>query len=370
MGRVKVAVDMMGGDVVMGGGKTGSEKFVLPVERAVKGIGKFYESGRKDVEIVAVGRANEIMRAFREQGLEYLVDNDVKIVNAESYFNMDGEIEAGKRKDTSLVRALALHKNNEADGVFSAGNTRNTIEQSLVLGRIELKGRFGMSHKVSFPPLATFMPNKKGEFLLVDAGGSVDVSPKTLYDFAVISAIYFEYTSGRDYTIALLCNGEEASKGDGTMKKALKLMKKNPELKERLFNEGYAEPKHIFNGDVDVVIAEGLIGNIFLKTSEASASVLKYFIERESKKNLLSLMGSFLMKGCFKKIKDKTEPSQYGGAPILGLNGVEYVGHGDGNYRMFCNGIKQIVNHVNSGINEHIIERYSNHSVEEVIKED
>jgi glycerol-3-phosphate acyltransferase PlsX len=319
---VKIAIDAMGGDF-------GPEPIVKGTIQALK---------EKKFEAILVGNKDEIL-SLLPKGYK----DKISIVESSDVIEMsDAATDALKRKDSSIFKAVDLVKLKEADGVVSAGHSGATMTlATLRLGR--LKG-------VSRPALVTLMPAKSDtRTVLLDVGANVDCKAEHLKEFAVMGHYYAQDMLGiKEPSIGLLANGEEESKGNEVTKEAFKLLENYEGFK------GNVEGGDIFNGSTDVVVCDGFIGNLVLKTSEGVASTISFFIKDYIRKSPIAITGALLMKRVFKLLKKEIDYAEIGGAPLIGIKGCAIVSHGKSNPKAIKNAIFQAIRYVDTGVNEHI----------------
>ena len=328
---VKIAIDAMGGDF-------GPEPIVKGTIEALK---------EKKFEAILVGNKDEIL-SLLPKGYK----DKISIVEASDAISMsDAATDALKRKESSIFKAVDLVREKAADGVVSAGHSGATMTlATLRLGR--LKG-------VSRPALVTLMPAQaKTRTVLLDVGANVDCKAEHLREFAVMGDFYARDMLGiKNPSIGLLANGEEESKGNEVTKDAFKLLKTYEGLK------GNVEGGDIFNGSTNVVVCDGFIGNLVLKTSEGVATTISYFIKEYIRKSPIAITGALLMKKVFKLLKKEIDYAEIGGAPLIGIKGCAIVSHGKSNPKAIKNAIFQAIRYVDTGVNEHIearLEQLSN----------
>lgn len=317
---IRVAIDAMGGDF-------GPEPLVAGVVEALK---------VKEFSALLVGDSKLIKPLIPAKFLK-----NIDFIEANEVISMeDGATEALKRKESTIFKAVDLVKNGLADAVVSAGHSGATMSlATLRLGR--LKG-------ISRPAIATLMPNSKGSTTLVlDVGANVDCKSEHLVQFAVMGEAYAkEILNRKSPKIGLLSNGEEKSKGNEVSKDAYEMLVGLESF------AGNAEGNQIFDGSVDVVVCDGFIGNILLKTSEGVAEAITKIIKQEVKKSPIAIAGSLLMKKVFSVLKKQVSYDEYGGAPLLGVNGCVIISHGKSNAKAMKNAIFQAINFSNSNINK------------------
>ncbi|HUO76644.1 MAG TPA: phosphate acyltransferase PlsX [Thermodesulfovibrionales bacterium] len=309
---MRVALDAMGGDFAP----------AVTIEGAVETVNE-----STDIEIVLVGDEPSIAKEL--SGKKY-PPTRLQIRHASQIVGMDEPALAAvrKKKDSSIRRAVELVKNQEADAVVSAGHSGVAMAMALFM--------FGASEGVHRPAIATIMPTLKGPFVLVDAGANVDCDPENLLQFALMGDAYCRTMFGNpEPKIALLSIGEEDTKGNMLTKETFKLLKDSP---VRFI--GNIEGKDIFTGAADVVVCDGFIGNIVLKTSEGLAEVIMKMLKREIADVATGRVAYLLMKPALRNFKKKTDYAEYGGAPLLGINGTCIISHGRSSAKAIKNAVK------------------------------
>ena len=253
-----------------------------------------------------------------------------------------------RKKDSSMVKAVELVKNKEADAVVSAGNTGAYMASAAIY----IKTIEGIER----PAIAILMPTLSGFSLLLDVGANVDCSPLNLYQFAIMGNEYSKYILKKgNPKVGLLNIGEEEHKGNDLTKKAYEELKKAP-----INFVGNIEGRDVFNGKVDVIVCDGFIGNIILKAIEGLGENIFFKLRNELKSSFLSKIGALLSKGAYKNFKKSLDYAEYGGAPFLGINGVCIKAHGNSSSLAIKNSILVAENFVNNHVNEHIKERLKN----------
>jgi glycerol-3-phosphate acyltransferase PlsX len=254
----------------------------------------------------------------------------VRLVYAEQVLEMtDKPASAARGKAAnSMAVGMELLKAGEGQAFVTAGNTGGAMANALFqLGR--LRG-------VKRPALAAAFPVRGGQAIVLDIGANADCRPEYLAQFAVLGSIFAEKVLNRSKpAVGLLSNGEEAGKGNSLVKEAFAL------LAESGVNfVGNVEPKEVYAGAVDVVVSDGFIGNIFLKTSEAVASFLIQTIRQQIRASALTTLGGLLARPAFKRIGDLLDPAEYGAAPLLGVEGLVFIGHGRSDARALVSAIR------------------------------
>jgi len=320
---VKVAVDAMGGDF-------GPKPIIEGIIQALN---------EREFEAVLVGDESEIKKYLPNK-----FHNKVSFINSSDYIKMEEHAtDALRRKESSIYKAIDLVRKKEADAVVSAGHSGATMSlATLRIGRI--KG-------IKRPAIATFMPTiKKSYALVLDVGANVDSDSENLYQFALMGEIYSrEILKHTKPKVGLLSNGEEEVKGNFVTKETFDKLKGTESF------IGNVEGNDIFKGNVDVVVCDGFVGNILLKTSEGVADTIVTLIKEEVRKSgLISKVGALLMRRVFKALKKSIDYAEYGGAPLLGVNGSVIISHGKSNAKAIKNAIFQAINYTESNITEKI----------------
>ncbi len=323
---VRIAIDAMGGDF-------GPYPIIEGTLLALR--------ERKDFIAILVGDKEKILSLIPKK-----YHNRIEVVEANDVIGMEeSAVEALKRKESSIYKAVELVKEGKADGVVSAGHSGATMSLATL--------RIGRLKNVSRPAIATLMPTYKGKKTLVlDVGANVDCKPEFLFEFGVMGEAYAKaILKNSTPTVGLLSNGEEESKGNETTKAAHKLLKKLPGFK------GNVEGNNIFDGSVDVVVCDGFVGNIVLKTSEGVADAISKLMKSNIKKTPIRMAGALMMKKVFRALKKEIDYSEYGGAPLIGVKGCTIISHGKSTPKAIKNAIFQAINYIESNINDYIEKR-------------
>jgi glycerol-3-phosphate acyltransferase PlsX len=248
-----------------------------------------------------------------------------------------------RKKDSSIGRAVDMVRAGEADAVMSAGNTGAAVAASTLKLRT-LKG-------VDRPAIATILPSQKLPVVLVDAGANLDCTPRQLVQFAMMGSVYSRVILGRENpVVGLLSIGGEDSKGNDVTKKTFSALQKSS-----LNFRGNVEGRDIFEGDTDVIVCDGFVGNIVLKTSESTASAVTSWLKRELTASWIRKSACLLLRGAFKALKKQLDPESYGGAPLLGVNGVCIIAHGRSSRHAVYHAIRVAAESVQSHVNEDIV---------------
>lgn len=324
-----VAVDAMGGDNAP----------VEIVKGAIDAINR-----NSAVKVILVGK-EDVVRSelskykYNEQQVEVVNTTEV-IETAEPPV-----MAIRKKKDSSIVVALNLVKSGEADAFVSAGSSGAIlVGGQLIIGRI--KG-------VERPPLAPLIPTKKGVSLLVDCGANVDARATHLVQFAKMGSVYMENVIGiKNPKVAIVNIGAEEEKGNALVKETFPLLK---ECKDINFI-GSIEARDIPNGDADVIVCEAFVGNVILKLYEGVGATLISKVKEGLMTSFRSKIGAILIKPSLKKVLKSFDASEYGGAPLIGLNGLVVKTHGSSKAKEVSNSIIQCVTFKEQNINEKIKE--------------
>ncbi len=325
---MKIAVDAMGGD-------NAPQAVVAGAVQAAQDFG---------VSIILVGIEpvvrRELLKHPQAKALPIEIRNASEVVDM-----LDSPATVFRRKKDSSIRvANELVKSGEASAVFSAGHTGAAMSTSLfVLGRVE---------GVERPAIATFMPTISGTSIVLDVGANVDCKPNHLLQFAIMGDVYAKnLLKNPNPRVGLLSIGEEETKGNELTKEAFKL------LTETSLNFiGNVEGRDVMSGRADVVVCDGFIGNVVLKVSEAVAEAVGLFLKEGIEKRLLSKLGYLLMRPAFQSLKRKVDYAEYGGAPLVGINGISIISHGRSSDRAIKNALRVAADLATSEVNKHIRE--------------
>ncbi len=298
------------------------------------------DSGDK-IESVLVGDEKLILDQFKSLGVN---SPPFDVVHAPERVEM-GEhgLASVRRKRNSSVSVLArMARNGDISAMFSAGNTGAVVAAAyLNLGRIE---------RVDRPAIATFMPSQKGGCVVLDVGANSECRPMNLLQFGVMGRAYAKYILGREKPrVGLLNIGEESSKGNELAQGAYKLL-----AASKLNFVGNVEGKDIFGGAVDVVVCDGFTGNVVLKFTESVLGLLTASLRQQIRRDFRSKVGALLLKPAFSRFRSQLDYAEYGGAPLLGVDGTCIIGHGSSSPRAIKNAIRAAARFVRTNLNEHI----------------
>ena len=310
---MRIAVDVMGGDHGCG--------------VVIEGAKRALQADKKITTLFLVGNKSAIHAALPQGGFR---DHRVRVIHASEVLTMDDKPAAAvrKKKDASIARAIELVREGKADAVVSPGNTGGVFAAATFkLGRIPGVNRGG---------IATVIPTPDNEFVLLDSGANIECKPLHLAHFAVMGSIYSREILGyKSPRVGILSIGTEENKGNELTLKAFKLCK----LLDINFI-GNVEGHDLFKNRVDVVVCDGFIGNIVLKTCESLAVGIFTMLKRELTTNPGRQLGALLAQNAFRTIKRRMDPEAYGGAPLLGFNGAVMKAHASARERAIGSAIR------------------------------
>jgi len=328
---MRIALDVMGGDkapqvTVKGAVQAAREADSLGIE-----------------EIILVGDSQAIKKELSSLGASNL---PLSIKPAREVIAPDEAAASAvkQKKDSSIVVATNLVKEGKADALVSAGHT-GAVMASCLINLKRLKG-------ISRPAIATLVPNIKGATVLLDAGANVDCKPKHLVQFALMGSVYAHYILGIEKPkVGLLSIGEEKSKGNELTFETYRLLENS-----QLNFVGNAEGKDIANGAVDVVVCDGFVGNVLLKFGESFAKMIMAELKEELSRNFPLKLRALISRPAFVSLKRRLDYSEYGGAPLLGTNGVCIISHGKSSSKAIKNALRVASEFVRHKVNQHIEE--------------
>jgi glycerol-3-phosphate acyltransferase PlsX len=305
-------------------------------------IGAVMAAREYGIEVILVGDEARINPILKEQNPGNL---HIRVVHAPDTLTMEDKGDAlvfkARHKDSknSMAVGIDLIKRGEADAFVTAGNTGAAWLTALF--------RLGRMRGVDKPALAATFPTAKGTCIVLDIGANPDCDPQNLLQFAVMGSIYAEKVRGiKNPTIGLISNGEEEGKGNHLIKETTPLIKQSG-----LNFYGNVEGKEVIGGAVDVAVTDGFTGNVMLKSSEAVAKLIVDEIKKAIKTGGFGAMiGGLLVKPALNKIKKLLDPSEEGAAPLLGVNGLVFIGHGRSDEIAIKNAIRVAKNAVESGV--------------------
>lgn len=315
---MKIAVDAMGGD--------------FAPREAVMGA---LEASKGGIDVILVGDREIILKELGKENSPRL-----EIVHTTEVISMGEQpaVAVRRKKDSSIVRSVKLLKEGRANAFVSAGSTGAVMAAALLgLGRIKGNDR---------PAIASVLPSQKGGTVLLDVGANVDCKPKNLLQFGIMGYLYSEKILGiKNPRVGLLSVGEEDSKGNELTLEAFPLLQR-----AGINFIGNVEGRDLFSGSVNVVVCDGFVGNVVLKAGEGLAMALMRMMKEELTRNWLSKMGTALTLPAMKEIRRRVDYAEYGGAPLLGVNGVVIVCHGSSTALAIKNAIRAAAGAVSCGL--------------------
>ena len=324
---MRIAVDVMGGDHGCG---------VI-----IAGVKSALEECKDITTIYLVGNKADIHAALPPRGFR---DHRVRIIHASEVVEMEDKpaIALRKKKDSSIARAAELVRDGEADALISLGNTGGIFAAATF--------KVGRVAGVDRGCIATVIPRQNNEFVLLDSGANVECKPLHLAQFAVMGSVYSrEVLKRKNPRVGILSIGSEDSKGNELTLEAFRLCKKLD-----LNFIGNVEGHDLFKDRVDVVVCDGFVGNIVLKSIESLAVAMFSMLKRELMHTAQRKLGAYLAKGAFHSIRRRMDPEVYGGAPMLGFNGLVFKAHASARERAVTSAIRVTANAVKTQINQTI----------------
>jgi phosphate acyltransferase len=324
---MRIAVDVMGGDHGCG--------------VVIAGVKQALEDNKNISAIFLVGSQAEIHAALPERGFR---DHRVRVIHASEVVKMDDKpaVALRKKKDSSIARAAELVAEGKADALVSPGNTGGLFAAATFkIGRIP---------GVDRGCIATVIPRQGSEFVLLDAGANIECKPLHLAQFAVMGSVYSREVLGRKRPrVGILSIGTEDNKGNDLTLAAFKLCRKLD-----LNFIGNVEGHDLFKDHVDVVVCDGFVGNIVLKTSESLAVAMFSMLKRELMHSTQRQIGAFLAKGAFQAIRKRMDPEVHGGAPLLGFNSPVFKAHAAARERTIASALRMTAEAFQHRVNQAI----------------
>jgi len=324
----RIAVDAMGGDHAP--------------RNIVQGAIQAAREDPQQREILLVGRSQAVEAELSECDVRGLT---VRVVHAGEGVEMEDPPTASvlKKPGSSIARAMDLLRDGEVDAIFSAGST-GAVTAAACLKLKRLDG-------IERPALATTLPNLIGTGVLLDAGANTDCRPRHLMQFAIMGNIFATQVLGiQNPRVGLMNIGEESTKGNDLTREVFKLL-----ATKNLNFIGNIEGRNVFDGTVDVIVCDGFVGNVIIKVSESLAYALDRTFRDEIMRSPIRRLGAFLVKPAFRRLRKKVDYAEYGGAPLLGINGVCVVGHGRSSPRAVANAIAVAAKSIRQNLNEHLV---------------
>lgn len=300
---------------------------------------------RPENRVLLVGLEPQVTQALAQHNVSLETRRRIEILAADEVVAMDDPpaIALRTKKRSSMRLAIEAVKDGRADAVVSAGNTGALM----AIARYVLKTIEGIDR----PAIATAMPNKTGGVTtMLDLGANVDCTAEHLYQFAMMGAALVSVTEGKDRpSVGLLNIGEEVIKGNDTVKLAAQMLREGP-----LNFYGNVEGDDIFKGTTDVVVCDGFVGNVSLKTSEGLAQMLRAFIKEEFTRNLWTRAAALVAMPVLKRFSQRMDHRRYNGASLLGLRGIVIKSHGSADAYSFGYALQRAADEASHGLNEKI----------------
>ncbi len=326
----RIAVDAMGGDL-------GPAEVVAAVRLA-------QNQSQSPYSITLVGDESVLGPLLSQAGLRR--SSRLAVHHASEVITMEDKplLALKRKKDSSMVRAIELVKNGEADVVVSCGNTGALMAG----GTLRLRPMEGIAR----PALAAICPREGGHFVLIDAGANPEAKPDHLVHNAILGSHFCRVMLGvKKPRVGLMTIGTEEGKGNALITETNDLLRRTGEI---INYAGPIEGFHVFTEHVDVVVCDGFVGNIMIKSWESLVRFFSSMLKEELQANPMRATGALLSKGAFNALKERINPERYGGAPLLGLNGHILKAHGSSNRRAIRSAIQAAHELVKAGMNEHI----------------
>jgi glycerol-3-phosphate acyltransferase PlsX len=325
---VKIVVDAMGSDKAP----------AVEIEGAIQAVNEFGH------EVVLVGDEAVISAELRKKGG---APAKISVVHAPERIEMHepAAISVRRKRKSSIVMGLELLKNEGADGFVSAGNTGAVVCAATLSLRL-LPG-------VERPGIAIPIPTLCGLSVIIDVGANIDPKPIHLLQYGVMADAYAKYILHKERPrVGLLNVGEEELKGTELIKGTHQLLSES-----KLNFIGNIEGRDIYVGDTDIILCDGFVGNVILKVSESVIDTLVKLVVREIKANPVATVGALLASSAFRSLKKKMDYSEYGGAPLLGVDGRCIISHGSSNPKAIKNAIRVAAEFKALDVNKHIVEQ-------------
>jgi glycerol-3-phosphate acyltransferase PlsX len=331
---MRIAVDAMGGDHAP----------------AVVVEGALAAARESRAEILLVGDEKAVGKEVHRLGG---APKNVRIHHAGSFIRMDEPAAQSvrRKRDASICVAADLVKAGQADAIVTAGHTGAAVAATTLKLRL-LEG-------IDRPGIGIAVPTLTEPSFLIDVGANIETKPVHLYQYGAMGDIYMRYILGKkNPTVGILNVGEEDTKGTEYIREAHALLEKS-----RLNFIGNVEGRDIFTGKVNVIVCDGFVGNVVLKVAESITEIIGKLLKQELKRNYLTILGAVLSKSAFRTLKRKVDYAEYGGAPLLGINGTCIISHGSSNPKAIKNAIRVAGESLRQEINRHIVQETEFHEV-------
>jgi len=324
---MKIIVDAMGGDYAPR----------VVIEGTVAAVNEY------GVEVVLVGDQGQIKPLLAKY--KYNADK-ISIEHTTEVIGMcePAATSVRRKRNSSIVLGVNMVKEGKGDAFFSAGNT----------GAVVCAGTLGLGllPGVERPGIAIVTPNIKGISLIIDVGANIDPKPSQLLQYGIMADVYCRYILNLDNPrVGILNIGEEEGKGTDFIKETRELIEKS-----KLNFIGNVEGKDLFSGKCEIILCDGFVGNVALKVSESAVEAMQIFLKRHLLSSVLGKIGLIFMIPSLKRLKKELDYAEYGGAPLLGVNGVVIIGHGRSNARAIKNAIRVAKEEVERKFTQHVLE--------------
>lgn len=325
---MRIAVDAMGGDNAP----------YVSIEGALMAAREF------KYDIVLVGDNTAIQRALFKKGVS--VPKNISVCHSSEVIGMDepAALSVRRKKDSSINVGARLLRDKKVDAFVSAGNT------GAVVCAVAL--RMGLLKGVCRPGISMIYPTLKQLCVLIDVGANINPKPEHLLQYAIMGDVLQRYLLNKKVVrVGLLNVGGEEAKGTDFIKETHRLLNSSA-----LKFVGNVEGGDIYTGDYDVIVCDGFVGNVVLKVSESLAHTLTIFLKRKLKEGILTQLGALLSMPAFNALKKEIDYSEYGGAPLLGVNGITIISHGSSSAKAIKNAIREAAEFVELRVNQHIMD--------------
>jgi len=324
---VKIVVDAMGSDNAP----------LAEVEGVLQALKEH------DCEIILVGDETRIKEALNKHGGK---PDKITIKHASEIIGMSepAALSVRRKRDSSMVIGLDLIKHKQADAFISAGNTGAVVCAATLSLRL-LPG-------IERPGIAVIMPTLTGTSMILDVGANISPKPMHMLQYGIMADAYSRYILKKsDPKVGLLNVGEEESKGTEFIKESHILLSES-----KLNFIGNIEGRDIYGGTADVVLCDGFVGNVILKVSESVVDTIVRLLRKEIKSSIIATLGAALSSSAFNELKKKMDYSEYGGAPLLGVDGRCIISHGSSNPKAIKNAVRVAIEYIRQDVNAHIVE--------------
>jgi glycerol-3-phosphate acyltransferase PlsX len=326
---MRIALDAMGGDF-------GPPTLVAGAVMALREYAHIQQ-------LYLVGDPQQIETELKKQRCN---DSRINIIHSTQVVDMSDSawLAVRRKKDSSVSRAVDLVKHGQADAIVSAGHTGAAVAASMIKLRT-LEG-------IDRPGIAAILPTQTNVFVLIDAGANIDARPEHLLQYAIMGSVYSRHVLRYENpTVGLISLGEEDVKGTELTKEVFKMLKLT-----QLNFVGNIEGRHLFEDPVEVVVCDGFVGNVILKTSESIAVAIFKWLKHELTQTKVRIAGAYLARHAFNNIKRKTNYEEYGGSPLLGVNGICIIAHGASTPLAIKNALRVAAESIEHRVNPHIVE--------------